>query len=312
MIMNEPVVTIVVPTKDRTDILLVTLDKILEAFGKIPFELIIVNDSEIPIVLPDVIAGFVRVVRNPGRGVASARNTGASMVNSKWIWFIDDDIWLNQSLVSRVHSIIADNKEVVFNFNWIYPPDLQARILAFPFGRFLTGAGFTTMKGWCRGVPWKDNAVFPAHGLAGATLLIPKSVYFDVNGYDSTFPLAGFEDHDFSCRVLAADIPCYIDTTVVAHHNEVGKTVLNEFLKRAFDNSVTRAHAVKIGYVDQSLKYTAAVKVFYSFFSYLQGFVKWILNNWPNIKALDPLYAFICHRMIGFYSYNGFNHGMNS
>lgn len=304
--MNAPFVTLIVPTRDRESLLFLTIEKAVEAFDGIPFELIIVNDSPSDLQVPAHLKSCVRVIRNEGRGVASARNTGASFASAKWLWFLDDDIWLNEQVVLRMKSIVEADKEVIYNFNWIYPPYLQAEILKSPFGRFLSSIGFTTMKGWCKGFTWIDNEVFPAQGLAGATLLIPRSVYMRVNGYNPSFPLAGFEDYDFSQRVFKSGVPCFIDATVTAYHNEVNKTVLNGFLKRTYDNAITRAHGVSIGYDNHRLHFPFMKRIFFMLFSPFEGYLRSILSYWPNYAFLDPFYSFLCNRLIGFYIYKGY------
>lgn len=307
-----PLVTVIIPTKDREEILESTLSRALEAFAGLQVEVIIVNDSKHQVSITGLTNPIVRVIPNNGRGVAAARNSGVAKAKSKWVWLIDDDIWLNRAVVERMISIVRSDKREVYNFNWIYPEDLLNGIIQKPFGRFLNCYGFTAMKGWCRGVPWVDNDVFPAHGIAGATLLIPRDVYVSVNGYDSSFPLAGFEDHDFSVRVLKSGVPCFIDTTVTAHHNEVNKTVLKGFLKRTFDNAMTRAHAVKIGYKELQLNYPFWLKALYTAFGLIVPSLFILLENWPNLKILDPLYFVICKRMMGYYIFKGYSYGLES
>ena len=308
--MNGPFVTLIVPTRDRESLLFLTIEKAIEAFDDIPFELIVVNDSSSDLQVPEQLRKFVRVIRNQGRGVASARNTGATFASAKWLWFLDDDMWLNVPVVRRMKSIVEADKEVIYNFNWIYPSYLQAEILKSPFGRFLTSIGFTTMKGWCKGYSWRDNEVFPAQGLAGATLLIPRSVYTRVNGYDSSFPLAGFEDYDFSQRIFKSGVPCFIDATVTAYHNEVNKTVLKGFLKRTYDNAITRAHGVGIGYDDHRLYFPLLKRVVFTLFTPLEGSLRSVLTYWPNYAFFDPIYYFLCNRLIGFYIYKGYIAGL--
>jgi len=307
-----PVVTVVIPTKDREEILVTTITRALEALAGLAVELIIVNDSPKRIALGGLGNDIVRVIPNTRKGVAAARNTGVAEARSNWVWLIDDDIWLNKEVVERMLSIVRTDAKAVYNFNWIYPEYLLNRILKKPFGRFLYSIGYTAMKGWCRGVPWVDNDVFPAHGIAGATLLIPKDVYLNVDGYDSSFPLAGFEDYDFSTRIMKSGIPCFIDSTVTAHHNEVNKTVLKGFLKRTFDNSITRAHAVKIGYKELHLNYPLWLKASYTAFGLMAPPLLIFLENWPNLKILDPLYRVICKRMMGYYIFKGYSCGLKS
>lgn len=300
-------ISVIIPTKDRETNLISTLNKLIESDSDKRFDILVINDSVKPIHLPDAWSNRVKVHRNKGRGVASARNTGAELCNTEWLWFLDDDMWVNLELADRVKHHVYSGMTAVYNFNWVYPPELQAEILGTSFGRFLTSIGFTTMKGWSRGLPWKEKEVFPTLNLAGATLLIPKSVYASVNGYDASFPLAGFEDYDFSSRLIKASIPCFIDTTVLAYHHEVNKTVLRGFLERTRNNAITRAHAVKIGYGDQAIRYSFGVRMLYFLASPFMNTLIRILEKWPNKISWDHYYSFFCHRLIGYYAYLGYS-----
>ena len=102
-----PSISVVIPTKDRESILVNSLDKLLKADPDQRFEIIVINDSENPILLPESFAERVKVERNKGRGVASARNTGAELSAANWLWFLDDDMWVNRLLADRVQQHIS-------------------------------------------------------------------------------------------------------------------------------------------------------------------------------------------------------------
>ncbi len=301
-------ISIIIPTKDRKEILFQTLENVQLSLEGIDAEVLVINDSK----TQDVdLSGFndkFKVIKNPSKGVASARNFGSTLAKSQLLWFLDDDMWINREMLMQAIKLNNEQPNAIFNFNWVYPTYLIELIRKKPFGRFLERIDFTTMKGWCKGSIWNDNDIFPASGLAGATLLVPAVVYKQVNGYDATFPLAGFEDYDFSVRVLKANIPCFIEPRFVAFHNEVNKTNLRGFLQRTFNNAITRQHAVSIGYLDQSIKYSFIKKYLYKLISIFQPTVLIILDYWPNIKLFDNLYFKICHLLIGANIYKGYFH----
>lgn len=302
-----PIVTFIIPTKDRDAILFQSLEQLLTAVTGLDVEVLVINDDKgrkIP--LPAEWAS-VQVLENPGKGVASARNFGASRAAAPLLWFLDDDIWVSHEVVKQGLLVHRQRPDAVFNFNWVYPEMLLQKVLKAPFGRFLQSIEFTSMKGWCKGMDWKENELMETQGLAGATLLISADAYAAVGGYDASFPLAGFEDHDFSVRVQRAGLKCYIDARVMTYHNEVNKTSLPGFLKRTFQNAITRRHAVEIGYKDQELKYTGWRSIKYRIAKFAEPLLLLCAQHWPDFPVLDGLYFRICQLLIGVNMYKGYN-----
>ena len=88
-----PLVTVVIPTRDRHELLARAARSVL-AQTLSNFEVIVVDDaSKIPVDLPDFARdGRVYVVRNDQpQGVCGARNRGMAQARGHWITFLDDD-----------------------------------------------------------------------------------------------------------------------------------------------------------------------------------------------------------------------------
>ena len=302
-----PIITFIIPTKGRDAILFQSLEKLLGAIEGEDVEVLVINDDHgREIVLPSHLQN-VRIEPNRGKGVASARNYGASLARSPLLWFLDDDIWLSREVLLQGLDLHKTYPDSVFNFNWVYPSVLREKIVREPFGRFLESIAFTSMKGWCRGMNWEDNSLMETNWLAGATLLIPAKRYQEVNGYDATFPLAGFEDYDFSVRVRKKGIPCFIEARVMTYHNEENKTSLRGFLKRTYQNAITRRHAVNIGYEDQKLKYSWYKEMSYKSLALIESLLLSMMEHWPTVKWMDVVYFRICHVLIGLNMYKGYH-----
>lgn len=302
-----PRLSIIIPTKDRETIFQLTLQRAHDAITSIDAEIIVVNDSKTQTVNIPLLFKNIHVINNPEQGVASARNNGASIAQSSLFLFLDDDMWISEELVKKAVQLNAEYPQAVFNFNWEYPVELRKQIQQQPFGRFLESIQFTTMKGWCRGMDWHDDKIFATTGLAGATLLIPKEIYFGVNGYDASFPLAGAEDHDFSARIIKAGYKAYIYPMIKAWHNEVNKTSLRGFLQRTYNNAITHRHAANIGYKEFNINYAPLKKTVYRSMRYLSKPLLFIADHWINIPAFDFIYFRLCHLLVGFYIYKGYH-----
>ena len=85
--------TIIIPTKDRGNIFFRTLDSILKSSSHLKVEILVINNSLIPVNIQNKPAN-VFVFDNPfdKNSVFSSRNYGASIAKSPILLFIDDDI----------------------------------------------------------------------------------------------------------------------------------------------------------------------------------------------------------------------------
>src|SRR5881397_1285072 len=90
-------VTVVIPTRNRSDLLRQTLTSVLRQ-RDVDLRVIVVDDASTDDVA-GVVAGWgdgrVRVLRNDAAtGVSAARNRGLSETTTEWVGFCDDDdLW---------------------------------------------------------------------------------------------------------------------------------------------------------------------------------------------------------------------------
>jgi glycosyltransferase involved in cell wall biosynthesis len=108
MSVPEPLVTVVVPTRDRWRLLERTLTTVL-AQRDVAFEVVVVDDGsrdDTPDRLSSIADPRLTVVREPvARGVAAARNRGLEVARGRWIAFADDDdLWAPDKLVAQVRA----------------------------------------------------------------------------------------------------------------------------------------------------------------------------------------------------------------
>jgi glycosyltransferase involved in cell wall biosynthesis len=90
----NPVVSVVVPTRDRAGYLDVTLASLADQDFEEPYEVIVVDDGSRDST-PDVIRrhGVRSLVHDPPRGPNAARNEGARVAESDLIALVDDDVF---------------------------------------------------------------------------------------------------------------------------------------------------------------------------------------------------------------------------
>jgi glycosyltransferase involved in cell wall biosynthesis len=91
--MDAPVVSVVVPTRDRADYLEVTLASLRGQDLEEPYELVVVGDGSrdrTPEVAEGAAARFVR--HEAPRGLNAARNSGLRTAGAELVAFVDDDV----------------------------------------------------------------------------------------------------------------------------------------------------------------------------------------------------------------------------
>jgi glycosyltransferase involved in cell wall biosynthesis len=102
----RPPVTVVVPTRNRPELLTRTVDSLLAQEGVDVHVLVVDDGSDPPVerLLPS--RARVRVLRNEtARGVAAARNRGAAEAVTSWVAFCDDDdLWTPDKLAGQVRA----------------------------------------------------------------------------------------------------------------------------------------------------------------------------------------------------------------
>ncbi len=307
----QPIISIIIPTKDRHEIFFQTLNSICEAVKSISSEIIVINDSKTSAIKLPVGYEHVRVIDNPKSGVASARNLGVKHASANLLLFMDDDILISKSNISDILNAHEKHPYSAINLNWEYPPELITKIMKTQFGRFLIKYGFTTSKGWYNHPSWSDQAIFESYGIASFFLLLPKPCFETAGGYDERFPHAGAEDFDFARRVTMAGVKSYINPLSKVYHNEADRNKIKPWLIRLGRSGETRKVACLLGYNEMEIKHGKIKTITYMMLSRIKPFVLFSLVLVPNYKLFDPIYFKITNLLLGTYLYEGFNSRKN-
>ncbi|MEQ6121915.1 glycosyltransferase family 2 protein [Reichenbachiella sp. MALMAid0571] len=286
--------TIVIPTKDRTNILRESLVQLVNATYHVSVEILVINDGG---ELSDLGINDLQIIPNEGRGVASARNTGVRNAQSSLILFMDDDIWLTKEAIDHILIFHKEHPNSVLNINWIYPESLAAALRSTSFGRYLQYHGFTSLKGWNQSSVWYEQSLFETHGITSQNLSIRKTTFNKVGGYNQQFPFAGFEDHEFSSRLRSNNIKIFIDSSVMTYHNECDRQEIGNWLERKYRSGITRKVGVEMGFSELEIHYSWHKKMILILILVFAPILKLMaVNHLTNRnKTLDP----ISFRIIG-------------
>jgi glycosyltransferase involved in cell wall biosynthesis len=287
--------SIIIPTKDRGEIFLKTLQSIISASSSSDTEIIVVNNSLTPIQLANK-PNNVSVYDNPydKNSVFSSRNYGASLARNQVLLFIDDDIIVSKESIVYALRFHDENSNACFNVNWQYPPELLAEMEKNIFGKFLMKTGFTTMRS-LYGEGWKDNAPFIARSLASFFFCIKKDDFMKIGGYNEKHLHEG-TDIDITDKLIENKITIWINPLIMVYHNEADRIDLMNWLQRKKRFGVISRNAVNMGDSSHALHYTGikvlAFRMIYMFQPLLLQLLA-ILNklkaNELGFKVIDAL-----------------------
>ena len=297
--------SVIIPSKDRKEILVQSLERLKKVENINELEIIIINDSDQELVL-DQSFDFLTIYKNEKAGVASARNFGASKASNKWMVFMDDDMWVEPQTFQRLEQFCAD-VEKCFNVNWVYPDFLVKQLDQKPFLRYLRNYGFDSLEGWSSDVEWNRNEVFQVKGITSQFLLINKNAFYKVGGYDTSFPFAGFEDYDMSKRLSKAGIRIYVDPKNMIYHNEADRIDVENWLERKKRGAITRRVGIAVGYSELEISYPFYKKYFYRFIYSTRRLLLAIVKGWPATKSFDGAFFLLVNILLGTYSCIGYH-----
>ncbi|MCB0508730.1 MAG: glycosyltransferase family 2 protein [Bacteroidetes bacterium] len=299
--------SIIIPTKNRNNILLESLSYAIDACKNHQVEIIIVNDGDKAIELPNEFVDKVKVLKNPKSGVASARNFGAKNATSEHLIFMDDDMWMQADNIPALEQLISTlPQNSCINLNWTYPSSLISKAEKTQFGRYLQHYHFTSLKGWCKDLPWDDDNLFLINSITSQFLYIHKTTWQNVAGYNENFPHAGFEDHDFARRLHETGTEFYIYPKSFLFHNEADRLNPKDWLARKQRGGETRKYAVHFGYHNLALHYSLFKSVVYSICIFIKPLLFIFLKLIPNIPAFDFIYFRIINLLLGTHSFEGY------
>jgi glycosyltransferase involved in cell wall biosynthesis len=298
--------SIIMPTKDRGEIFYSTLAKVVEASRDYNAEIIVVNDSVNPLHIPSEYNTVVLVDNPRKNSVARAMNYGVKHSSSDNLIFMGDDIVISKKNIERVFEFRAAHPNTVLNLNWIYPPELSEKIKKEQFGRFLQDHELDCLKGWRKGLIWKDNEVFEAETIANYFLLLDKKLFYEVGAYNEDFPFAGGEDSDLSAKLSKKGLKLFIDPFETVYHNEAEKTKLKVWLARKRMSGLTYRKASQMGYKEYYLEYSAFKKLVLTLVLFFRPLLFLFLKLIPNKVIFDKLYFKIVDVLLAASIYEGY------
>jgi GT2 family glycosyltransferase len=182
---NECSVSVVVPVRDRADLLTRCLASLAaQDFPTESYEVIVCDDGstgELSSAIIKFSPGLpgIRLIRQDRRGPAAARNLGIRESASPVVLFIDSDIVADKALIRNMASALLENPD------WV-----GAEACLLPVGNE-------------RGLLWEA----PGSGSGGrfhtAAIAYRREALLAAGGLDEAFPLPACEDVELAARILS-------------------------------------------------------------------------------------------------------------
>ena len=193
----RPIISVVIPTRDRPELLRRCLDRLApgaQTLDREQYEVIVTDDGISGITRSELAAthGWVRVIDGPRRGPAANRNAGARAARGIWIAFTDDDTepsaqWLSAFVSARTAGVRVYEGRTTCDGGFGSP--------LFHAPENLTG-----------GKLWSCN------------FLVSADAFSAIDGFDEAFRFPHMEDQDLRVRLhLAGERTLFVREAVVNH-----------------------------------------------------------------------------------------------
>jgi len=226
-------VSAIIPAYNRADFLPETISTLL-AQTPPPHEIIVVDDGSTD-GTEAAIAKFgdaVHYRRIENSRAPAARNVGAAMATGDWLWFCDsDDLWRPEFL-ERMRGLAATAP---------YPKFLFGNFQLVRDGVWESGTKFSTApNGFWEAIASQKTAggaifteppyphILKFQPIFHSTIVMTKSLFEAVGGYDMKFARTASEDFEFTLRCVAAAPVGMIQAPLVGIRRHEGNYSANQ------------------------------------------------------------------------------------
>lgn len=285
-------ISIIIPTCNRFEIVEETILKAIGIESDVEFEIIVVNDGD---TLPFIISHpKLSILKNPKRGVASARNYGAMHAKYDLLFFIDDDMWITEDSLRAIKKL---ENETFFKtncavLNWQYPDVLTSEMKYNKTGRYLLKVNYHTLEGRNNQKFDKSVSLLKKELIGSGSFVLSKEAFLVAGKYNEKFLFQG-EDLDFSERLIKAGIKNFIFTKITCYHNQKDRLDLNGYLDREYRGYYSQFKGGILSFHPNRFK-----KAFYTLLLPFNYFFLFFFKLIPN----KPTFDFISFRTIGILS----------
>jgi len=226
---DQPTVSIIIPTRDRVELLQPCVQSILEKTAYSRFELILIdNGSSAPAAL-DYLASIshdprVRVLRQDEEfNYSRLSNSGVQKSNAEFVLLMNNDVRVIESgwLAEMVGHGIQPGVGAV-GARLLYP-DNRVQQAGVILGAGVHGVAEIAHRGIAQGDPGYFSRAILAQELSvigAACMLVKRDVYLEVGGFDEEKLKIAFNDIDFCLKLRARGYRILYTPQAELYHHE--------------------------------------------------------------------------------------------
>jgi GT2 family glycosyltransferase len=210
-----PSFSVVIPTFERPDTLLMVLDALGRQAAPPDFEVIVVDDgsrdsttARLRALSP---AYPLRFFRQENSGPAAARNRGVEEAKGRWILFLGDDTVPEADLLAvhaRAHAEPRPHPVAVLGYT-TWPRDRRVT----PFLHHINEYGLQFGYGLI-----EDPESVPFNFFYTSNISLPRALLRAAGLFDTTFPHAAWEDIEIAYRMMRTGMKILYRPAAVARH----------------------------------------------------------------------------------------------
>jgi GT2 family glycosyltransferase len=228
--------SIIIPTYRRKEILKESVLTILNFYPKEQFEIRIVNDDE-PLLDLNIEDSRVKVLQNPNKGAAAARNYGVRNSTNDNLLFIDDDIVITEGHLQKHLKALKEFPSNIITANRHERQDLIDMLIQTPFGRYKYKHDYVWHEGFEK--QKIDDRYSYIDGAATFSCSMKRTIFESLNGFDETFPFAGSEDYDLFERAKKVGYKLIFDHDNICYHNEPFNAKMDVWMNRHYKGAAS-------------------------------------------------------------------------
>ena len=209
-------VSIIIPTHNRSALLQVMLDSLnKQTYPFKKFEVVVVADGcydNTIDMLKSYRASFsLKILDQPGKGAAAARNHGVKAANGNLLIFLDDDVEPTPNFIqAHIHAHANQPEFVAIGY---YPMVIKTHC------SFLEKKSRLWWEDKFREIACKGH-LFRYTDILSGNLSLKKTLFKHVGGFDENIPFCGREDYEFGIRLIKLNVTFKFLPEAIGYHYE--------------------------------------------------------------------------------------------
>ncbi|MBS1054773.1 glycosyltransferase [Gluconobacter kondonii] len=220
---HKPIVSVIIPAYGQDSVTYRCLKSFVDHLPDVPFEIILADDAysydDYEPRLPEIVSGVRHIRHQNNLGFLESCNAAARLAVGEYIFFLNNDTEILKNSLDALVGLLDRDPSV----------GMTGSKLVYPDGSLQEAGGiiWSDASGWNwgrNGDPLQPefNYTREVDYISGAAIMIRRSLFEALEGFDPHFSPAYYEDTDLAFRVRNAGFKVvYAPRSVVIHHEGV-------------------------------------------------------------------------------------------